>query len=102
MLSASKTAGIGLHAQATILIAVLAISSICEVVTAVAAQKRKGELSGQKAGDKCVIAGVRLRWCPAGRFRMGSPMNEPQCRSDEDQVDVTHSEGWKRENSADD
>ena len=94
MLPASKTAGIGLHTKVTILISALGISSTCDVPTAVLAQQRKSEFSGQTAGAQCVIEGVRLRWCPAGRFRMGSPPSEPHRRSDEDQVEVTLSKGF--------
>ena len=32
---------------------------------------------GAKAGDAREIAGTKLRWCPAGRFVMGSPPSEP-------------------------
>jgi len=49
---------------------------------------------GSKAGEQRVTAGVRLCWCPAGRFRMGSPRDEPDHRSDEAQVDVTLSRGF--------
>jgi formylglycine-generating enzyme required for sulfatase activity len=50
--------------------------------------------AGAKAGEQRVIAGIRVCWCPAGRFRMGSPHAEPDHRSDEEQVDVTISHGF--------
>src|SRR5262245_48171829 len=50
--------------------------------------------SGSKAGDERVVAGVRLCWCPAGRFRMGSPPDEPERRPGEDQVEVTLTSGF--------
>jgi sulfatase modifying factor 1 len=43
--------------------------------------------------------GVRLCWCPAGRFVMGSPKDEPERRPDEDQVEVTLTQGfWMAKN----
>ena len=50
---------------------------------------RAESLLGAKAGDALSIGGVELRWCPPGRFRMGSPRTEPERRPGEDQVDVT-------------
>lgn len=41
-----------------------------------------------KVGDEREVSGVKLRWCPPGRFVMGSPANEPQRRADENQVEV--------------
>ena len=32
---------------------------------------------GRKAGDETTVGGVRLCWCPAGKFMMGSPRSEP-------------------------
>jgi formylglycine-generating enzyme required for sulfatase activity len=49
---------------------------------------------GAKAGDEREWAGVKLCWCPAGRFRMGSPPNEPERRPGEDQVEVTLRKGF--------
>src|SRR5690349_19560809 len=43
---------------------------------------------GLRAGDERQIAGIKLCWCPPGRFLMGSPAEEPERRSDEDQVEV--------------
>jgi formylglycine-generating enzyme required for sulfatase activity len=48
-----------------------------------------GEFEGEKAGDERIVAGLRLCWCPPGRFVMGSPPSEPDGRPDEDQVEVT-------------
>jgi formylglycine-generating enzyme required for sulfatase activity len=44
---------------------------------------------GSRAGDALSVAGIRLRWCPAGRYLMGSPPGEPERRPGEDQVEVT-------------
>jgi formylglycine-generating enzyme required for sulfatase activity len=55
---------------------------------------RTDALVGAKAGDECEIAGVKLCWCPPGRFRMGSPLDEPERRPDEDQAEVTLTKGF--------
>ena len=49
---------------------------------------------GSKAGDRRKVAGIKLRWCPPGRFRMGSSPNELQRLPDEGQVDVTLTKGF--------
>ena len=49
---------------------------------------------GTKAGDEREVAGVKLCWCPAGKFMMGSPAREPERRPGEDQVEVTLSKGF--------
>jgi formylglycine-generating enzyme required for sulfatase activity len=49
---------------------------------------------GTAAGDEREVAGVRLCWCPAGRFRMGSPPNELDRRPDEGPVEVTLTRGF--------
>ncbi len=41
---------------------------------------RTESLLGSKAGDARTVGGVELRWCPPGRFRMGSPPDEPERR----------------------
>jgi formylglycine-generating enzyme required for sulfatase activity len=55
---------------------------------------RPDPFAGVRAGQERAVAGVRLCWCPAERFRMGSPPNEPERRPDEDQVEVTLSRGF--------
>jgi formylglycine-generating enzyme required for sulfatase activity len=50
--------------------------------------------SGSRAGDERAVAGVRLCWCPAGTFTMGSPPGEPERRPDEGQVEVTLTRGF--------
>jgi formylglycine-generating enzyme required for sulfatase activity len=49
---------------------------------------------GAKAGDETTVGGVRLCWCPPGRFQMGSPRSEPERRPGEDQVEVTLTKGF--------
>ena len=55
---------------------------------------RQPGLEGAAAGEPREIEGVKLRWCPAGRFTMGSPPDEPGRRADEAQVEVTLSRGF--------
>jgi formylglycine-generating enzyme required for sulfatase activity len=50
--------------------------------------------TGSKAGDKRLVAGMSLCWCPPGKFIMGSPRNEPERRPDEAQVEVTLTKGF--------
>src|SRR4051812_8725555 len=54
----------------------------------------RGSFAGSKAGDEREIAGVKLCWCPPGRFTMGSPPGEPERRPGEDQVQVTLTRGF--------
>ena len=49
---------------------------------------------GTRAGDERTIAGIKLCWCPPGRFTMGSPPGEPERRPGEDQVEVTLTRGF--------
>jgi len=55
---------------------------------------RAESFSGAKAGDEREVGGVKLCWCPPGRFRMGSPPDEPDRRADEKQVEVTLTKGF--------
>ena len=50
--------------------------------------------AGVKAGQEITVGGIRLCWCPPGRFMMGSPLGEPERRPDEDQVAVTLTRGF--------
>jgi sulfatase modifying factor 1 len=50
--------------------------------------------AGLTAGDDRSVLAVALKWCPAGTFLMGSPPDEPERRSDEDQVEVTLTTGF--------
>ena len=50
--------------------------------------------AGARAGDEREVAGVKLCWCPPGRFLMGSPPDEPERRPDEKQVEVTLTKGF--------
>src|SRR3990172_2920178 len=49
---------------------------------------------GAKAGEEIKVGGVKLCWCPSGKFIMGSPRGEPERRPGEDQVEVTLTKGF--------
>lgn len=53
-----------------------------------------GTFADSQIGDEISIGGITFCWCPAGRFVMGSPRNEPERRSGEKQVEVTFSHGF--------
>jgi formylglycine-generating enzyme len=50
--------------------------------------------TGSKPGEERAVAGVKLCWCPPGRFTMGSPPDELERRPGEDQVAVTLTRGF--------
>src|SRR5947199_8274203 len=58
------------------------------------AEPAPSAFTGSKAGEERAVAGVKLCWCPAGKFTMGSPPTEPERRPDEDQVQVTLTNGF--------
>jgi sulfatase modifying factor 1 len=60
--------------------------------TTMAAQGRS--FRGARAGDSRVVDGIQLRWCPPGRFTMGSPATEVGHRPDEKQVEVRLTKGF--------
>jgi formylglycine-generating enzyme required for sulfatase activity len=62
-------------------------------VNAVAANLQT-PFAGTVAGDERTIAGIRLCWCPPGRFMMGTPATEEGHRSDEAQVEVFLTQGF--------
>ncbi len=55
---------------------------------------RTDPFAGARAGEGRTVAGVDLRWCPAGRFRMGSPPDEQERRPGEDAVEVALTRGF--------
>ena len=58
------------------------------------ARQSPASFHGKKAGEARDVDGVRLCWCPPGRFAMGSPRDEPERRPGEDQVEVTLTRGF--------
>jgi formylglycine-generating enzyme required for sulfatase activity len=55
---------------------------------------RTSLLQGSKAGEQREFAGMPFCWCPAGKFKMGSPPSEPERRPGEDQAEVTLTKGF--------
>jgi formylglycine-generating enzyme required for sulfatase activity len=81
------------------LLVVLASSVVgcVELVTRVDDSTKKtvsSSFNGSKAGEQREVAGIKLCWCPPGKFMMGSPASEPERRPDEDQVLVTLTKGF--------
>jgi hypothetical protein len=37
---------------------------------------------GSRGGDEREVGGIKLCWCPPGRFRMGNPPDEPERHPD--------------------
>ncbi len=59
----------------------------------------RAEFPGAKAGEDRTVAGVKLCWCPPGKFLMGSPKSEPERRPGEDPtvpVEATADWGYLR------
>src|SRR6187549_3902834 len=54
----------------------------------------RSDIAGSAAGEEREIAGVKVCWCPPGKFMMGSPRSEPERRPGEDQVEVTLTKGF--------
>ena len=78
---------------ATLAIGVLHVESVAALDDHVKVNA-PNPFDGSKAGDEREVAGVKLCWCPAGKFIMGSPPSEPERRPGEDQVEVTLSKGF--------
>lgn len=57
-------------------------------------QRDQSSFQRAKARDERDVSGVKLRWCPPGRFVMGSPSDEPERRPDEAQVEVRLTTGF--------
>ena len=58
------------------------------------ASRPTNQFLDSKAGDEISVEGIRLCWCPPGKFIMGSPPGEPERRPGEDQVEVTLTKGF--------
>ena len=58
------------------------------------ATPQPSSFAGSRAGEEREIEGVRLCWCPPGRFVMGSPPAERGRRGDEGPVEVTLRRGF--------
>jgi len=74
----------------------LAVLPLCGlfILGASAEEQKPRAFTGSKAGEERSVAGVKLCWCPPGKFMMGSPPGEPERRPGEDQVEVTLTKGF--------
>ena len=70
------------------------IGSIAALVSAASLALARDAFDGKRAGEGRRVAGIRLCWCPPGKFTMGSPPGEPERRPGEDQVEVTLTRGF--------
>src|SRR4051794_17248879 len=75
-------------------VAVLTLGTFLSVSFGASFSSSANSFIDLKAGDEIVVGGIRLCWCPAGKFLMGSPRNEPERRPGEDQVQVTLTKGF--------
>jgi serine/threonine protein kinase/formylglycine-generating enzyme required for sulfatase activity len=67
---------------------------------ALASNEPPDAFDGTKAGDRRALADLKIafRWCPPGRFTMGSPRSEVDRGVDENQLEVTLTLGfWLQE-----
>lgn len=79
----------------TLLVVLLCIVGCRRTASVMLAPPREDvPFAGSKAGDEREVVGVKLCWCPAGKFTMGSPPSEPERRLGETQVEATHSKGF--------
>ena len=60
----------------------------------VAGVQRPLGFAGTVAGEERAVDGIRVCWCPPGRFLMGSPASEAGRRATENQVAVTLTKGF--------
>jgi formylglycine-generating enzyme len=81
------------NAERTILLAFMCVVGT-SFASSIVADDRARSFIGSKPGDGRTVAGVKLCWCPPGRFLMGSPKSEPERRLGEDQVEVTLTRGF--------
>lgn len=76
----------------SVLLAGLA-SAVAAASRSLLAQQLPSSFRGGRVGQEREVEGVKLCWCPPGRFVMGSPPGEPERRPGEDQVHVTLTRG---------
>lgn len=77
---------------AGLLLASGAAAMVAQVTEAVA--DPLSAFAGAKPGEARTIGGIAMRWCPPGRFVMGSPRRERERRPDENQVQVSLTRGF--------
>ena len=71
-----------------------ALAAVAAAASRLLQSERPPPFRRGKAGEEREVESVRLCWCPAGRFIMGSPASEPERRPGEDQIAVTLSRGF--------
>ena len=67
---------------------------LCHIDSTAEPNPAQESFDATRAGEERTIAGVKLCWCPPGKFTMGSPPDEPERRPGEDQVEVTLTRGF--------
>ncbi len=72
----------------------LALALTLTLAFAIPAITRAEFPTGPQAGASHTVSDLRLRWCPPGQFRMGSPPTEAARRADEGPVTVTLTRGF--------
>jgi formylglycine-generating enzyme len=77
-----------------VLAALLAAGAFAYLGSGIVSDDKDRGFVGTKGGDAREVASIKLCWCPPGRFKMGSPPNEPDRRPGEDQVEVTLTKGF--------
>jgi formylglycine-generating enzyme required for sulfatase activity len=75
-------------------IAAVAVLSLASMLAIGQSSVPVDSLVGVKAGAGTNVLGIELCWCPPGKFRMGSPTEDPGRRADEFQVEVTLTRGF--------
>jgi formylglycine-generating enzyme required for sulfatase activity len=75
-------------------LAAAAVARFAALAVGLSAPTDSRPFVGKKAGEEREVAGVKLCWCPPGKFVMGSPPDEPDRRPDEAQVEVTLTKGF--------
>jgi formylglycine-generating enzyme len=76
------------------MIRLFSLVSLSAVLISYPATAGQPTFVGTRAGDECRVGGVKLCWCPAGKFTMGSPPGEPERRPGETQVEVRLTRGF--------
>ncbi|MBL9173977.1 MAG: SUMF1/EgtB/PvdO family nonheme iron enzyme [Verrucomicrobiales bacterium] len=79
---------------ATAVVLTLALGLCMGIALGAGFRRNREAISGTMAGDGIIVGGVKLCWCPPGRFTMGSPRDEPERRRGEDQVEVQLTKGF--------
>lgn len=86
-----------LRSAFVILCAQLLTSGIAMPARSLADDKKADRIAvGTKAGQEWFANGLKMKfcWCPAGKFLMGSPTDEPDRSADENQIQVTLTKGF--------